>query len=493
MNEFERRLINSPNLPTLPAVAQRVLELCNRDDTDLIQLGDTISLDPGVTTRVLRLINSPIYGLAREIVSIREAVLYLGFNAVHSVALSFSFVRSLGPGPGTEGLAELWQTSLMNALAARRLTHEVGGWDGEEAFLAGLVADCAAMLMYKMVPDYRDIIGRFQMGEADLLDMERASLPSDHMRLGELLLEAWRFPPEFRSLVGVHHESNRVPPDSPLELRARILTASWLCARALTIRGFTSETVRLDLRVAGLLGLPVPVVHAITSELPDELRETAAVFEIPVDQQLSFEELLEEANRSLSSLALEGEQALMQASQEGREYSQVLFTDLRRELASSLSIDEQSELLTRESFETVLEAFHRRARKARSSLGLMLIHVDQLKEVAPEIQGAVLKEVRERVETQTRGSDLCGRFTEDQVAVLIAGCWPPDLQHVAERVRVAVEGRPLRTDDRPAGVTIGVAATTPHLDSLDPRAFVRLACSALDRAQATPERINVDG
>ena len=497
MNEFERRLIESPDLPTLPAVAQRILELCNQVDIDLIHLSNTISADPAITTRILRLINSPAYGLTREIVSIREAVLYLGFNAVRSVALSFSFLRSLREGhtPSVKGLNEVWRTSLMNALATRRLAQEVGGWDGEEAFLAGLIADCGTLLMYKLVPEYPDLVVSFRQGEADLLDLERANLSTDHMRLGELLLEAWRFPEDFRTLIAGHHDSSRLPTDSTLELRARILTASWICARALTVPAFAPETLRLDRRVAGLLGLPVAVVRAIASELPDELRDTAAVFEIAADQQLGFDELLERANQRLSQLALEGEQAQMQAREEGEKYDRILFTDLRRKLGSSLSTDESSGLLSRDSFDIVLDAFFRRAREARSSLSVMVIELEELKALGPAIAGEVIREVRSRVEAQTRSSDVSARFAEDQVSVLIAGCWPADLEHVAERVRVEVEGRPFvtRGTERSFSVAIGVATTTPHLDALDPRAFVRLVCSALDRAKGSPARISVEG
>jgi diguanylate cyclase (GGDEF)-like protein len=497
MHEFERQLLESPDLPTLPAVAQRVLELCNQVDTDLILLSNTISADPSIATRILRLINSPAYGLAREIVSIREAVLYMGFNSVRSVALSFSFLRSLRDGQAAtvDGLNDVWRTSLMNALAARRLAQEVGGWDGEEAFLAGLIADCGTLLMYKLVPEYPELVVSFRNGDADLLDLEQANLPTDHTRLGELLLEAWRFPEDFRTLIGGHHDSSRLPPDSTLELRARVLTASWICARALTVPAFAPETLRLDRLVAGLLGLPVAVVRAIASELPDELRDTAAVFEIPADQQLSFDELLERANRRLSELALEGEQAQMQAREEGERYDRVLFTDLRRQLGSSLTLDEKSGLLSRDSFDTVLEAFFRRAREARSSLGVMLIELDELKALGSEVTSEVLREVRSRVEAQTRGSDVNARFGEDQVAVLIAGCWPSDLEHVAERIRVEVEGRPFvtRGAERNFSLAVGIATTTPHLDALDPRAFVRLACAALDRAKGSPGRIAVEG
>ena len=283
MNDFERHLIGSPSLPTLPAVAQRILEVCSRDETDLIELSNTISYDPAIATKVLRLINSPAYGLCREIVSMREAVLYLGFNAVRSIALSFSILRTFRgeDGPSTEGLDELWRTSLAGALAAQRLAREVGGWDSEEAFLSGLIADCGVLLMYKEVPEYPSIVARFRQGEADLLDLERADLPTNHMRIGALLLEAWSFPVHFRTVIDAHHDPSRLAGDSSLEIRVRVLNSAWLCARALTVPGFEADILRLDHRVARLLGLPVAVVRAIASELPDEIREVASLFELP--------------------------------------------------------------------------------------------------------------------------------------------------------------------------------------------------------------------
>jgi diguanylate cyclase (GGDEF)-like protein len=236
-------------------------------------------------------------------------------------------------------------------------------------------------------------------------------------------------------------------------------------------------------------------VRAIASELPDELRETAAVFEIPAEKQLGYDALLEQANRRLSELALEGDRAQRQAQEDGERYDRVLFTDLRRQLGSALSTDEASGLLCREAFDLVLEAFYRRAREARSSLGLMVVEIDELKKLGPEVASDALREVRNRVEAQTRTSDVCARFSEDQVAVLVAGCWPADLEHVAERVRVEIEGRPLvaRGMEKSCSVAIGVATTSPHLDAIDPRAFTRLACAALDRARGTSTRIVVEG
>jgi diguanylate cyclase (GGDEF)-like protein len=496
MNEFERQLIGSRSLPTLPAVAQRILEVCSRDESDLIDLSNTISYDPAIATRVLRLINSPAYGLCREVVSMREAVLYLGFNAVRSVALSFSFIHSFkGPdGPSAQGFNELWRTSLASGLAARRLAQELGGWDGEEAFLSGLIADCGTLLMYKKVPEYPSLVARFRQGEADLLELERANLPTDHMKIGAHLLERWSFPAHFWTVIGAHHDARRLAADSSLELRVRVLNSAWLCARAVTVPGFGGDILRLDHRVARLLGLPVTVVRAIASELPDEILEVANVFDIPAGQQLSFEELIEQANENLSEIALDAERALSRVESEQSDYDRVLFTNLRAELASSLSTDGQSGLLSSESFETVLDAFHNRAREARSALGVMIIEVDNLKELGAESLGEALGQIRERIEDQTRPSDVSARVSDHQVVVLMPGCSTLDLEHVAERVRVALEGRPLALDGTEIAcpVSIGMVATNPHVDSVDVGAFLRLAWSALDRAHGTPERIAVE-
>ncbi len=310
MNELERKLVRSPSVPTIPMVAQKLLELLNRRDVELAQLADLISVDPGLTMKVTRLINSPLYGLVREMTSLRDAVVYLGMNAVRSVALSFSFLSAFPCGSKAgDRLNGLWRTSLMNGLAARRLASEVGGWDVEEAFLAGLVADAGTLLMYRAIPEYPKLVDSFYAGEADLLELEQQHLETTHPVLGSYLLEAWNFPKHLIELIKFHHDPTLVEGDSEMEQRARVLYASWLCARALTVPGFTDKISSLEQRVSGVLGVPVVVARGIAAELPNELRGTASLFEVPVDEQRSYDELLDEANQTLSRIALEADQS----------------------------------------------------------------------------------------------------------------------------------------------------------------------------------------
>ena len=500
MNELERKLVRSSSVPTIPRVAQKLLELLNREDFELWQIADLISVEPSLTIKVIRLINSPFYGLAREITSLRDAVLYLGLNAVRSIALSFSFLSAF-PHDKSRGerLDALWRMSLMSALAARRLANEVGGWDGEEAFLTGLVADAGVLLMYRSLPEYAELLDRFYQGEADLLELEQKHLRTTHPRLGSLLLETWKFPKHLVELVGYHHEPTLVPSESPSEQQARVLLAAWLCARALTVPGFTDKIASLEHRVSGLLGIPVVVARGIVAELPDELRETASLFEIPANAQRSYEDLLDEANQTLSRIALEADQSARDLAGALASRRSSGFRDVPQPGSGPENVDPETGLLSRLAFEQLLEAYHRRARENHRPVGLIIVEIANLKAIAehngPEVAREALARIGERAAELIRHSDHCARLNENQIAVLAPGCSAPNLIQAAERIRFGLENEALDTSAGPLScqLVVGLASMTPHKDAIDPHTLLRFAASAVDRAQLTPERLVVAG
>jgi HD-like signal output (HDOD) protein len=255
LNEFERSLIEIPSLPTVPAIAQRLLELIDDEASGLEELAEVIALDPALSAKIVRVINSSMYAMSREITSVREAALYLGTCNVCSIALSFSFVSSFGSPRRDAEMERLWHTSLMTSLVARRLALEVGGWDSEEAFLVGLLCDCGALLMYAELPEYGELIRRFYRGELDLLEAERTAFASDHTRIGALLLERWAFPQRHCSLIAQHHDSPS-DGDPKVIMRQRILNSAWLCSRALTIPGYVNQTAALSQQLVDTFDIP---------------------------------------------------------------------------------------------------------------------------------------------------------------------------------------------------------------------------------------------
>ncbi|MFQ5513552.1 MAG: HDOD domain-containing protein [Myxococcota bacterium] len=498
MNELEQRLLDSPSLPTIPRVAQRLLELLGDDEVEFGDLAEAIRVDPALAAKVIRLINSAMYGLSREITSIDDALLYLGLKAVRSVALSFSLLSALrGDGSGEELLDNFWRTSLMNALASRRLAAEVGGWDPEEAFLSGLLADCGVLLLFDQLPDYAAVLQRFHAGEGDLGALERDAFATDHARVGGLLLERWSFPERLREQIAQHHDAEAARRDDELGQNVRILHAAWQIARALTVEGFAGAIGELEQRVAELTGIAPAVARSVVSELPDELRDAAACFEIPAGQMLSYEDLLVRANQHLSRIALEADQSARELA-EALSSARSAFGDLQ-EGEEALPLDEETGLPDANAFTRLLERYHERARQIHRPIGVLLIRVLSYKMIVEHegeetaLEG--IQQVAERVAKLTRQGDQRARVTEDQIALLAPGCSANNLLRAAERILFGVEERALETRAGPllCKICIGIAVTRPHEDALDAASLLALAQSALDRAEGSPDRIAVAG
>ena len=495
MNELEQSLINSPTLPTVPKVAQRLLELIQDENVTLSDLQDLISVDVALSAKIIRLINSPLYGLSREVLSIKDAALYLGLNTVRSIALSFSLLSTFSNDAGKDdALDAIWQTSLMNALATRRLASEFGGWDPEEAFLSGLLADCGVLLFHLKLPEYAQILQRFEAGEADLLELEQTSLGTSHARIGGLLLDAWKFPTSLSEIVSLHHDTEAAHLDSPIGLRVRTLHAAWQYARTLTVSGFTSGINQLEQRVSAMVGIPPTPARTLAMELPDELRETIACFEIPADRVRSYEDLLAEATQMLGQTMIEADQSAKELAEElaaGRR----AFGDLRDRVTDPEDLDEETGLLNELAFEQLLESYHSRAKGIRRPIGLLIMTVENFKSISEsegrEVALEGLRQISERASHLTRQTDQWARFAENQIALLAPGCSSNNLRRAAERLRFGVEERALETSSGalPCQVAIGVAATNPHEDAVDFETLLGFASYAAKQAEHDAERI----
>lgn len=492
MNDLERSLIESPRLPSPPVVAQRILELIENEDAGVTDLAEIIALDPALCAKLLSVINSAAYGMARQVTTVRQAVLFLGMKSVRSIALSFSFVSQLRGLPSKGGLDQLWHTSLMMGIAARRLALEIGEWDSEEAFLVGLLCDCGSLLLYSELPQYRDLLRRAYSGEISLLESERAEFQTDHPRLGSLLLEHWNFPELYCQLVAYHHEPERCE-DPKLRCKLRILDAAWHSSRAFTIPGFSSDIVSLRQRLSERFGLPESVIEDLLDQLPNELNSTASSLEIAIGSQRDYQDLLTDANRTLSEMALRSDRdAKSMAGAVGN--ARTGFAQLREILAPSLRADEETGIVSRGSFEYLFEAYFESARRQQVPVGILIIEIEDpsggsARSGAP-VPVAALAEIGKRIQDIVRRCDVVARFGERRIAVLAPGCHGTDLVRVASRLRETIENSPVGEDPHARACTaMGLADSIPHLAGSDPQSLLGRATAAILRARGSESRM----
>src|SRR4051812_749757 len=147
---LRQKLDSCKTLPSLPAVAVHVLRLCQRENFDIADVARAIGSDPALAARVVALVNSPLFGLKREITTVSHALVLLGANAVRTIALSFAVVGDLRDHERAGfDHRSFWRRAIFAAIAAQHLARLENQRHPEDAFLSGLLPDLGAELLHR--------------------------------------------------------------------------------------------------------------------------------------------------------------------------------------------------------------------------------------------------------------------------------------------------------------------------------------------------------
>lgn len=220
-------LIDQGELPTLPVVASALLDLSSNPDVELRQIADIIEFDQGISTKVLRTINSSFYGLQNKCVNIRQALAYLGLNTVRGLVMGFSLARMIDGGGDEEvtfDFRSYWRRSIWSAAAARQIASRIASVDPDECFLAALIQDVGMVAMSRRFGDAYLQIMDICDDASKLPYLENKHFHIDHCKVGYHLCESWRLPDSICEVVKNHHSIDRASLDT-LQIM-RILTLS---------------------------------------------------------------------------------------------------------------------------------------------------------------------------------------------------------------------------------------------------------------------------
>ena len=218
-------LLNFPRaLPAMPRTVTDLLSEMNLKDPDPRRIGDLISRDPALTTRVLRLSNSSFFRVSRKIGSVDEAVVLLGLTHVRSLVMAAALGSGFKNVPGID-LKQFWRYSLCTADISRSLAGVLKQNEGN-AFTAGLIHAVGILIMHIAMPD-KMLPLDMQTPPMDLHRAagEKALLGYCYADVGASMIERWQFPSEMVSAL-----ENQVHPfeGSTYDLLGGILhLASW--------------------------------------------------------------------------------------------------------------------------------------------------------------------------------------------------------------------------------------------------------------------------
>ncbi len=217
MNQVDTNTIRSSierlnALPTIPNILKKLLKMLENPSTSLNDIGHFISHDPVITSKVLRMINSPIYGFPGRISSVNQAVILLGLNVVKGMLLSVSVYDIM-----KKVMVGLWEHSLACAIASRLMAKKKGLKETEESSIAGLLHDIGKVaLLLQFKDSYESAIKLAERKGFAIMEAEKEVFIIDHAKAGEWMSEKWSFPKNLIEIIGYHHKPN-VSKNFPLE------------------------------------------------------------------------------------------------------------------------------------------------------------------------------------------------------------------------------------------------------------------------------------
>lgn len=195
----------------LPAVALRVSELAADPDTTAAALEAVIRQDMALTTRLLRLANSPALGLAARVQTISRAVAVLGIRTVRDMTLGVAAIHSFDRiPPDLMTMEDFWTHNMLCGVAARELA-VLGSRTGtaDSAFVGGLIHDIGQLLLFKARPEQSRralLMLADDSGDRTLLQCERAVLGFTHCEVGGALARRWNLPEALRECIEFYED-----------------------------------------------------------------------------------------------------------------------------------------------------------------------------------------------------------------------------------------------------------------------------------------------
>jgi HD-like signal output (HDOD) protein len=291
-------------LYTLPAVAVEMLDLIEDPKADVRSLKECLQQDPALTAKVLRVVNSSLFGLSHSVGDLNEAVSLLGMKQLKLLVLGFSLPEQLFLGIAAEQLDWYWNSTLARAVAAREVSEQLFKRSGDEAFLAGLLQDLGVLvLLRELGGPYAALVSEAIGYRAELSALEQTALGFDHVQLTAGLLAHWKMPPSLVRAIAEPRNAKRLAKsrDEHAHL-ARVLHLAELLAQLV---GQHRLSVLPDLLEAGrdYCDLDKAKLNDIVSSLEPKVRQLGAVLSIDASRANEYALVLMRAHEAMSRVA----------------------------------------------------------------------------------------------------------------------------------------------------------------------------------------------
>ncbi len=207
---IEQLLANPDKIPLLPDTAIRLRELLDSDSSTIVDIAEVVSIDPTLTSKILKIANSAFYNFAAKIDTVSRAINVIGSEPVYNLALANSAIDSLGNLKiNCIDLDRFWRQSVDTGLIAKEIAKSLRLPNAERLFVSGLLANLGEMICADQLPDKAKSASTDDPQDARLpWEKQMEVLGFTYPELTKELMQIWRLPSVISEPVGYLHDPN---------------------------------------------------------------------------------------------------------------------------------------------------------------------------------------------------------------------------------------------------------------------------------------------
>ena len=200
------------HLPPLSPSVSKILELANDITASPKDLLNIIKIDPVLTGKILKVINSAYYALPNQIASLNKALILMGFNTIKNLALSTAIIDNVkGAGNKDFDTNALWDHCLAVAVASKSLARaaNVKLSELEEYFIGGLLHDIGRVVIIQNMPEhYIKVVNHPDKSTRPLIEIEKEMMGMNHCEAGAIIAAKWQLPDNLTAIIKNHHNDS---------------------------------------------------------------------------------------------------------------------------------------------------------------------------------------------------------------------------------------------------------------------------------------------
>ncbi|MCC7203883.1 MAG: GGDEF domain-containing protein [Phycisphaeraceae bacterium] len=454
------RVLKSPRLPTLPAIAVEVIQLVQNDEVSVKQIAETISHDPALSGKILKTVNSSFYGQAYEISTISHALVILGLSSVKTLALSFSLVSNLqmSDHSGFDHM-KYWKRSLYSAAGARELARRMNLPQQEEAFLGGLLSDLGMLALNQTLgQEYRDIVHEAAGDHMKLRQLEREKLETDHAEVGAALGQHWHLPQVLVEPIR-HHEAPDAGPQ-PLVNAIRCVAMGHLAAEVFSGENKHKAVARFNRQAAKWFELTDLDTEPMLDQIHKATIELRRLFDLKIGDLQQPDEILARANDAMLQINLK------------QQHESTVLQQQNTKLEEMANSDPLTGVANRRRFNEFLQEHFQQTLERGKPLSLLVMDVDFFKKFNDTFGHAmgdrILVELAASLQKNAPGGCLVARYGGEEFAVVLPGVDRATATRWAEQTRRGIAESTLVQDEQgqPLKITLSIGVATAEGEAL---------------------------